>query len=180
MEVTDAQLLQGILAGDESAFRMLFDRYSLSVLKVLYRLLHEPADAEDVMQETFLQFWHRSHQYDAEKASIPGYLTLIARSRALDLLRKRRPGQADPNHDPGFENDPTLGLVQDESRTRVRQALMKLPQDQRECIRMAFLSGMTHEQIAAMLHVPLGTVKTRIRLGLRRMRGSLPEEGAGA
>jgi RNA polymerase sigma-70 factor (ECF subfamily) len=128
------------------------------------------------MQETFLQLWHRSEQYNANLASPVGWLTLIARSRALDLLRKRKPLQGDSSADPGFEIDMSLGLVRDESRAAVRSALSSLPADQRQVIRMAFMGGMTHEQIAAMLGLPLGTVKTRIRLGLRRMRNMMPSE----
>ena len=173
---SDSELMAGIVAGDEAAFHAFYDRHSLHVMRVLFRLLHEPADAEDVMQETFLQLWHRAEQYNAELASPVGWLTLIARSRALDLLRKRKPSQGDSSADPGFEIDMSLGLVRDESRTKVRAALSNLPSEQRQVIRMAFMGGMTHEQIAEMLSLPLGTVKTRIRLGLRRMRTMMPGE----
>src|SRR4051794_26978706 len=111
MEPSDAQLMQGIVAGDQSAFNCFYERNNLMVLRVLLRILHEPADAEDVMQESFLQLWHRADQYNPGLASPSGWLTLIARSRALDLLRRRKPKQSDPNSDPGFEIDLSLGLI---------------------------------------------------------------------
>lgn len=176
MDINDGQLMQGIAAGDEAAFHTFMQRHTKMVMQVLYRMLHEPADAEDVLQETFLQIWQKSDRYDATKASPAGYLTLIARSRAMDLLRKRRHDQHSDQVDPSFEFDISLGLVRDESVRRVRAALSQLPLDQRKVIRLAFLTGMTHERIADILRVPLGTVKTRIRLGLRRLRAMLPEE----
>ncbi len=176
MDTSDTQLMQGIAAGQQAAFQSFMQRHSKMVMQVLYRLLREPADVEDVMQETFLQIWQKSDRYDETKASPAGYLTLIARSRALDLLRKRKPDSPPDHLDPSFEFDISLGLVRDESVKRVRACLNQLPLDQRKVIRLAFLTGMTHEQIAGMLHVPLGTVKTRIRLGLRRLKAMMPDE----
>lgn len=176
IDINDVQLMQSIAEGDQTAFRTFMERHTKMVMQILYRMLHEPADVEDVMQETFLQIWQKSERYDAGKASPAGYLTLVARSRAMDLMRKRKP-DAPPDHvDPSFEYDISLGLVRDESVKRVRAALSQLPLDQRKVIRLAFLTGMTHERIADILRVPLGTVKTRIRLGLRRLRAMLPDE----
>ena len=179
MDASDSQLMSAIVNGDEVAFRTFFERHSLGVMKTLFRILREPADAEDVMQETFLQLWSRSSQYDAAKASPAGYLTLIARSRALDLVRKRKPGQGADSVEPSFEFDPSLGLIQDESRVKMRAAMSSLPAEQRQVIRLAFMAGLTHEQIAFQLNVPLGTVKTRIRLGLRRLKTMLPDGSGG-
>jgi RNA polymerase sigma-70 factor, ECF subfamily len=176
MDINDAQLMQSIAAGDAAAFQSFMSRHSKMVMQTLYRLLREPSDVEDVMQETFLQIWRKSDRYDETKASPAGYLTLIARSRALDLLRRRKPGTPPDHVEPSFEFDISLGLVRDESVKRVRAALNQLPLDQRKVIRLAFLTGMTHEQIAGMLHVPLGTVKTRIRLGLRRLKTLMPDD----
>lgn len=174
MDNSDAQLMQSIAAGDAAAFQSFMLRHAKMVMQTLYRLLREPADVEDVMQETFLQIWHKGDRYDATKASPAGYLTLIARSRALDLLRRRKPDAPPGQVEPKFEYDISLGLVRDESVSRVRAAMSQLPTDQRQVIRLAFLTGMTHEQIAGMLHLPLGTVKTRIRLGLRRLKALMP------
>jgi RNA polymerase sigma-70 factor (ECF subfamily) len=174
MDATDPLLMRGIAAGNPAAFQSFFDRHRQAVTQFLFRMLREPADVEDVVQETFLQIWNRSHQYDPTKASPAGWLTLIARSRALDLIRRRKPGRPGNEVEPSFEYDMSLGLVQDESRQHVRDAMAKLPSEQREVIRLAFLGGLTHEQIAGILHVPLGTVKTRIRLGLRRLKHLLP------
>lgn len=180
MDVTDTQLMQRIAAGDEAAFRQFHDRHLTTVMQVLYRLLREHADVEDVAQETFLRIWHRSYQYDPNRASPAGYLTLIARSRALDLIRKRRPDLPPDKIEPSFEYDMSLQLTRDESVGQVRQAMMNLPAEQRQVIRMAFMAGLTHEQIALALKLPLGTVKTRIRLGLRRLKSMIPDDGNGA
>ena len=179
MDTSDTQLMQGIVAGDEASFRAFYDRHLRMVMQVLYRMLREPADVEDVAQETFLQIWNRSHQYDASRASPAGFLTLVARSRALDRIRKRRPDLPPDHVEPTFEHDLSLQLMRDESVYHVRTALAGLPPEQRQVIRLAFLSGLTHEQIALALHVPLGTVKTRIRLGLRRLKTLIPQNGNG-
>jgi RNA polymerase sigma-70 factor (ECF subfamily) len=179
MDASDAHLMHGIAAGDEAAFYAFYQRHLSTVMQVLYRMLREPADVEDVLQDTFTQIWHRSHQYDPQRASPAGYLTMVARSRALDLLRRRKPDPGGEQLDKPVDWDPTIGMARDESVTKVRSALSKLPPEQREVIRMAFLGGLTHEQIAHMLSVPLGTVKTRIRLGLRRLKSLMPGTGNG-
>jgi RNA polymerase sigma-70 factor (ECF subfamily) len=176
MNATDAELMQQIANGDPAAFHTFYERHIRVIRNVLYRMLMEPADVEDVLQETFLQIWNKSWQYRPDKSSPSGYLTMVARSRALDLIRRRKP-DADPNLcEPSFQHDISLGLIRDESVKRVRLALSQLPLEQRRVVRLAFMTGLTHEQIAASLNLPLGTVKTRIRLGLRRLKSLLPGE----
>lgn len=175
MDPTDADLMAAITRGDQVAFDQFFARHYRKTVNILIRLLREPGYAEDVAQEAFLQLWTRAGQYDAEKASPGAWLTMIARSRGMDLLRKRKPDSGD-GYDPAFEADPTLMLIRDESRQKVRDALSQLPAEQRKAVSLAFLGGLTHEQIALSLGVPLGTVKTRIRLAMRRLREMLPDE----
>lgn len=176
MNATDAELMQQIANGDSAAFHTFYERHIRAIRNVLYRMLMEPADVEDVLQETFLQIWNKSWQYRADKSSPAGYLTMVARSRALDLIRRRKP-DADPTVcEPTFQYDISLGLIRDESVRRVRLALSQLPLEQRRVVRLAFMTGLTHEQIAASLNLPLGTVKTRIRLGLRRLKSLLPAD----
>ncbi|MBX7103271.1 MAG: sigma-70 family RNA polymerase sigma factor [Gemmataceae bacterium] len=176
MDASDSELMERIARGDPKAFDAFYQRHLRVIRNVLYRMLMEPADVEDVLQETFLQLWNKSWQYNADKASPAGYLTMVARSRALDLIRKRKP-DADPKVcEPTFQYDISLGLVRDESIRKVRMALSKLPFEQRKVVRLAFMTGLTHEQIAVWLKLPLGTVKTRIRLGLRRLKTLIPDE----
>lgn len=176
MDAADSELMEQIAAGSTAAFHAFYERHYRVIRNVLYRMLMEPADVEDVLQETFLQIWHKSWQYKADKSTPAGYLTMVARSRALDLIRRRKPDANPTVCEPSFHHDISLGLVRDESIRKVRQAMAQLPFDQRKVVRLAFMTGLTHEQIAAWLKLPLGTVKTRIRLGLRRLKTLLPEQ----
>ena len=173
--VTDLQLMQRIAAGDGSAFAALYDRHAARLLRSLVRWVGDRAAAEDVLQESFFQLWRRARQYDAGRAPPGAWLFLLARSRALDYLRHRRPGpEVEPPAD--VECDPARLLEHAESSRRVREALGRLPVEQRDALMMAFYGGLTHEQVAAALAVPLGTAKTRIRLGIRRLRQALADE----
>lgn len=173
--LTDEALLNRIAAADAGAFAALYDRYAARVLGVLLKLLRNRAEAEDVLQEAFLQIWARAGQYDKTRASPLVWLLLIARSRAMDHLRRNR-RQANAVAEFEFEaeaaptEDVTSEIELHESAQRAREALARLPEEQRGAINLAFYGGLTHEQIAERQAVPLGTVKTRIRLGMRRLR----------
>jgi RNA polymerase sigma-70 factor, ECF subfamily len=176
MDRTDAELMRAIAAGDREAFCAFYDRHAGRAYALLSRLLPQGSDAEDVLQETFTQVWDRAGQYDPARATPLVWLLLIARSRARDLLRRqgRRPevgGEAEP----AVHADPAAALEQTDSRLRVCAALAQLPEEQLRALRLAFYGGLTHCEIADALALPLGTVKTRIRLGLARLRGLLQE-----
>jgi RNA polymerase sigma-70 factor (ECF subfamily) len=176
MENSDQQLVSRIASGDSAAFAEFYDRHAPGVLGLLLRLLGQRADADDVLQETFLQVWRRAPQYDAGRATPVGWLVLIARSRAVDHLRQRRPTNvAAAESICATLTDPADGLERQEVARCMRAALQRLPEEQRSAIGLAFFAGLTHEQVAQRLGVPLGTAKTRIRLGIQRLRTLLEE-----
>ena len=166
----DAALIAGIRAGDQSAMADLYDRYAGVVYGVSLRVLANTAAAEDVVQEVFLQLWRNPQAFDADRGRLAPWLAVIARNRAIDLLRKR------PLEDNIDEMPIATGVnLEDEAAQnlaveKVRGVLVQLPQDQRKALEMAFFEGMTHTEIAGKTGEPLGTVKTRIRSGLLALR----------
>ena len=166
----DAALIARIRAGDQSAMADLYDRYAGVVYGVALRVLTSTAAAEDVVQEVFLQLWRNPQAFNADRGRLAPWLAVIARNRAIDLLRKRPP-EEDINELPistgaNLEDEASQKLVVD----KVRGVLGGLPQDQRKALEMAFFEGMTHTEIAGKTGEPLGTVKTRIRSGLLALR----------
>ena len=180
MQAADEQLLVRVGVGDSSAFEELYDRYAGRLLALLMRLLKDHRDADDVLQETFWQVWRTAASYDAARANPVAWLLLIARSRAIDALRRqsRKPLQQ-LSHEPSTGQDPVRDLQTLELGDRVRNALARLGDDQRQVIQLSYYGGMSHQEIADELSIPLGTAKTRIRQGmlkLREMLGGLARE----
>lgn len=157
---------------DRSAFAAVYDRLSPRVYGFLLKLLGNRTDADDVLQETFLQVWNQAERFDPSRASPDGWMLMIARSRAADRLRKRATAKTlgEPATEPATTAHPGEQLETADSAGRVSAALARIPPEQGELIRLAFYDGLTHEQIARTLGLPLGTVKTRIRLGMMRLR----------
>ena len=166
----EAALIARIRAGDQSAMGDLYDRYSGVVYGVALRVLGNTSAAEDVLQEVFLQLWRNPQAFDPDRGRLAPWLAVIARNRAIDVLRKR------PMEEDIDELPISTGVnLEDEAAERlamakVRGALAALPQEQRKLLEMAFFEGMTHSEIAAKTGEPLGTVKTRIRAGLLALR----------
>ncbi len=174
MERTDQELLSMMAAGDSSAFGVFFDRYSSRVLGLLVKFVRRREDAEDLLQATFCEVWRRAPSFDPSRSRCDSWLLLIARSRALDYLRiRRQSAELTAGHEPTTDDDMTGGLERVEASDRLHEALQRLPDEQRQAIELAFFAGLTHEQIARKLEAPLGTIKTRIRLGMNRLRDSL-------
>jgi RNA polymerase sigma-70 factor (ECF subfamily) len=183
----DLGLLHRIAARDEAALAELYDRHSQLAFSVIMRILRSPADAEDVLQETFVRVWSRAETYDARLGSPVAWLTRIARNRALDRLRARRvrssisvePGAAVLDGEAARLMEPATGVTPEvvlqghAAAGMLRAAMAALPVAQRELIEAAFFEGYTHQELAARFGVPLGTVKTRIRAGLSALRGRL-------
>jgi RNA polymerase sigma-70 factor (ECF subfamily) len=172
---TDLELLRGIAGGDQSDFAELFDRYGAKVLGFLARLLGPRPDAEEVLQETFLQVWLRARDYRPERSSPRTWIFLLARSRALARIRRRDAGA---RRDAAFDAETVLeSSVADtsavESRLLVARALTALTAEQRECVELSFLHGLSLSQIAAQLRIPLGTAKSRFLYGMRNLRETL-------
>lgn len=173
MPTSDTNLLARIAEGDRDAFAEFYDRYSGRVFGFTSALIKDAAEAEDVLQETFWQVWSRAAQFDAGRGAPLAWLILIARSRCLDHLRRggRRPAAAPLSFDePASGDDLADALDRDETTSRARRAIAGLPEDQRVAIQLAFYSGLTHQEISELHNTALGTVKTRIRLGMRKIR----------
>src|SRR5688500_18887867 len=172
-------LLGRIAAGDREAFAQLFDQQAPTVLGLLTRLLRDHGRAEEVLQETFLQVWQQAGRYRPELARPRSWILMMARSRALDGIRARqsreRREEAVERWEGARVEAPvgTTGLEVDEHRRRVAAALAVLPAEQRQCIELAFFDGLTHSEIAQRLAAPLGTVKSRILLGMNKLRHAL-------
>lgn len=180
----DRALLARAARGDERAVAGLFDRYGRVLYAVAFRISGERADAEEIVSDAFAQAWRDAPRFDAERGSVPAWLTMITRSRALDLVRarnrrheaNRRAAAGHPEGTPGAASpvdDPATAVDQAERRVQVLAALDALTTEQRTAIELAFYGGLTHSEIADQLGEPLGTVKSRIRAGMQKLRESL-------
>ncbi len=166
----DATLLALVQRGDEQAMASLFDRYSKVVYSVALRVLRDPASAEDVLQEIFMQIWRNPESFIATRGSLGGWLAVVSRNRSIDALRRKRPSDS--------IDDVSLAapcnLADEAERNimieRARTHIHVLPAEQRKTLEMAFFDGLTHSEIAEMTGDPLGTVKTRIRSALLTLR----------
>jgi len=166
----DASLLLLVHKGDELAMASLFDRYSKVVYSVALRVLRDPASAEDVLQEIFMQIWRSPDGFIATRGSLGGWLAVVSRNRSIDALRRRRPTeQVDEMLLPSSYNL-AAEAERDSMMERARSVIQKLPPEQRKTLEMAFFDGLTHSEIAEMTGDPLGTVKTRIRSALLTLR----------
>ena len=164
--------------GDQLGLAELYDRHSRLVYSVALRIVRDRGDAEDVTQEVFVQAWRQSDRFDAERGNVVAWLMTMTRARGIDLLRRRRvrPELADTDARPEITDDaPGQDLQVDWSRRAdaVRLAMNGLPLLQRLAVELAFFEGLTHAEIADQLELPLGTVKTRVRQGLLKLRDSL-------
>ena len=175
----EIDLMRRIGAGDSEALAEVFDAHSPLVLGLLFRILGRRSEAEEILQEVFLQVWMQAERYDPDRASPRGWILMLARSRALDRLRRRESSRRREEEVSGgaeFLAVHPLGterLEAVERRSRITSALSLLSADQRHCIELAFFEGLTHTQIAERLQAPLGTVKSRILLGMNKLRQTL-------
>ncbi len=166
-------LLSRMAARDASALGEFYDRMAPRILGLLVRILRDRSAADDVLQDTFMEIWERARQYDPKRSSPFAWATLIARCRACDALRRGRRREVEGR--PAVQLGDPSDAERAEARAATRGALARLPDEQRTAIELAYFSGLTHDEIARFTLVPLGTVKTRIRLGMRRMREMLDE-----
>jgi RNA polymerase sigma-70 factor, ECF subfamily len=175
-------LITRIAAGDRDAFSRFYDLLAPTAFGLIRRVLRDPEAAAEVLQEVFWQVWREAPQYDAGRGSPEAWLVMRAKTRAIDRLRfmRRRDrtfvAPVDESVARSSEEPAENPAVVAEDRTLVRTALAQLPEPQRRVIELAFFDGLTQSEIAARLGEPLGTVKTRARLGLERLRGALRGE----
>jgi RNA polymerase sigma-70 factor (ECF subfamily) len=176
-----ADLVEAIAATrDRAAFASLFDHFAPRINAFLRRLGTDNGNAEELTQEVMVTLWRKAALFDRSKSSVATWLFRIARNRRIDLARRDRSSLLDPDDpalQPGATARPDAELDARDRETRVREALQRLPPEQVELIRLAFFSGLSHSEIAERTELPLGTVKSRIRLAFGRLRGALESDG---
>lgn len=178
---TDAQLLALIGRGENWALSEIHDRYAGLVFSIALKTLNDRASAEEIVQQVFTKVWQHARQYHFEKGKFSSWVSTITRHQCIDELRRRRiPFLTDVGHWELLErlasNDDPVQNAQDPfEQARIREALKMIPTEERIVIEMTFWSGMTHQEIASHSHSPLGTVKTRLRRGMRRLKLLLQE-----
>lgn len=161
--------------GSQDGFRRAFEDHHRAVYTTAFRVLGDAAAAQDVVQDVFLRLWRRPGAYNPARGEIGTYLRLMARSRALDLWREGQVrGRAADRLQHVFDTPSTDPAELDHDGGKVREALAELPEPQREALVLAYWGGLTASQIAHRANVPLGTAKSRLRLGLSRLRDELP------
>ena len=178
----DARIVGLIAKGDTEALADLYDRYSGMLVALAHRVLGDGADAEEVLQEVFLQVWNQAGRYDSSRSSVSTWLVLITRSRAIDRLRSRRVLEravsAAEAEQPTTNTSPEgiADVFMLERRERLRTEMAELPREQRQVLEMAFYQGLTQREIAERTETPLGTVKTRTLLAMKKLRAALQQE----
>lgn len=166
----DGTLLTMVQRGDEHAMASLFDRYSKIVYSVALRVLRDPASAEDVLQEVFMQIWRHPESFVPAAAGLGGWLSVVSRNRSIDALRRKRPTEPIAEISLSGSQNVAAEAERNSLMEHARRAIMHLPVEQRKTLEMAFFDGLTHTEIAEITGDPLGTVKTRIRSALISLR----------
>jgi RNA polymerase sigma-70 factor (ECF subfamily) len=178
---SDVLLLKAIAARDEAALAQLYDRYRAILFGLLMRILNNREEAEDVLQEVFLQVWRKAADFDENRGRPFTWLVTLARSRGIDRLRtlasRERVAEAGAREVSEEISDAATDALKSEQRGLVSDALAKLPDEQKRPIMLAYFDGLTHSEIATRLGAPLGTVKTRMRTGMIRLRELLAGQG---
>ncbi len=177
-----AGLVARMAAGDQDALARLYDETSGILYALALRILRAKEDAEEVVLDAYGKAWRLSGSFDASRGSVMTWLIMMTRSIAIDRIRsgaaraEKTESLDEPHHQaPSGDLDPEIQTYFEQQRTRVRAALANLPEEQRVTIELAFFGGFSHSELAERLGVPLGTVKTRVRLGLGRLRGYLED-----
>ena len=179
-QTDDLRCLLRLQAGDEQALAELYDRYTPLLFPVARRILRSAADAEDALQDVWLQVWRRSASYDPRRGSVAAWLLTVTRSRALDRYRSlssRRNAESKVNPDDSAPPaNPSATVASAQVGERVRAALSTLEPRQRQVLEIAYFEGLSQSEIAERLSAPLGTVKSWTRQGLTQLRALLPRE----
>ena len=183
-EFDDQSLIRLIARSQENALSELYDRYSRLVYSLALNAVGDPATAEEITQDVFIRIWDHAGTYQAEKSKVVTWIASITRYRSIDVIRRRkiRP----ESQSVSWEIEPSANEMNpinveetveiSQKRRRVRQAISMLPEEQRQALAYAYFQGYTHREIAEVLGEPLGTVKTRIRLAMQKLRQLLEQE----
>lgn len=178
----DVALVDRIAHRDAEALARLYDRYSAIMMALAQRILRDSGEAEDVLQEAFVQVWKQAERYNPARSSVSTWLVLIIRSRAIDRLRRRQVGERTAvaaqreKTTVDTSNRGVQTVLVRERHKRVQEELARLPSEQRNVIELAFYRGLTQSEIAAQTSIPLGTVKTRTLLAMKKLRKALGPE----
>lgn len=170
--VSDTELVARAARGDGESLGLLYDRHAGRMRAIALRIVRAPEDAEDVVQETFVQAWRQADRFDEGRGSVGAWLSIITRSRALDRWR-RRAARREASVPEGAEVAAPGGSGGGALHWATRGALSELPERERELLELAYWEGLSQAEIAERLALPLGTVKTRMRTGLKRLRERL-------
>jgi len=174
--VPDSALIERMRTGDEAALSTLYDRYSAMLFGMLVRILRDQQAAEEVLQDLFLQLWRNAAQFDAARGSLPAWLMVIGRNRAISRLRGRRDREVLEENEGDYANTFASGQnIEDEAQRaqvarNISAAMQQLPVEQRQAVELAYFEGMTQSEIASQTGIPLGTVKTRVRTAMQTLR----------
>lgn len=167
---SDLVLVTAIRSGDQSAMAALYDRYSAIVYSVALRVLQDTGAAEDVLQDIFMQLWRNPGAFDSSRGNMAAWLAVIARNRAIDSLRRRKPQDDIENVVVAVETDMASDAERTRAMQKIRGVMETMPASQRSALELAYFEGLSHTEIAAKTGEALGTIKTRIRTGLLSLR----------
>ncbi len=186
----DRALIARVESRDADALALLYDRHASRLLGLAQRILGDTGEAEEVLQEVFLHVWKAAATFDASRGPVLAWLLVATRSRSIDRLRSRRPGRSagvrslEEAPETASREDLEADVAGREWEARCRAAIGQLPEEQRRALELAYFEGLTHQEIAQRTATPLGTVKTRVRLGLMKLRERIApyrkSEGHGA
>jgi RNA polymerase sigma-70 factor, ECF subfamily len=183
---TDAELIARISTGESAAFETLYSRYAANVYQTVLRIVQDQTLAEDLVQEVFWRIWRRSSRFAGDRGQVASWMHAVARNVSVDELRRMRArpillqAEVEQSHMlqlPDDQADVMASTMQREQRRTIVSALQQLPFEQRQVIELSYFGGRTYKEIAAALSHPLGTVKTRARLGLLKLKQALAMEG---
>jgi RNA polymerase sigma-70 factor (ECF subfamily) len=181
---TDLELMSGIQAEDPEALSVLYDRYNGILKALILRVIHNEAEADDLLQEIFMEIWNQAKNFSAQKGKPLGWMVTLARRRAIDGLRKKQAYaraeerlqvETEQQPDAWVHNATEEAIVLGDTRTLLRKVISAIPPAQQQAIDLAFFKGMSQREIAAKTNTPLGTVKTRLELGLKKIYDALKE-----
>ena len=181
---SDLALMQAIQAEDSDALAQLYDRYNGILKALILRVVHNEAEADDLLQEIFMEIWNQAKNFSAQKGKPLGWMVTLARRRAIDGLRKKQAyaraeerlqNETEQQPDAWVHNATEEAIVLGDTRVLMRKVIAGLPPAQQQAIDLAFFQGMSQREIAAKTNTPLGTVKTRLELGLKKIYDGLKE-----